>query len=194
MTIDRAFAEHTQVMAEAARTLPATIERVANALHDCLDQGRSILACGNGGSAADAEHLVAELLGRFRDERPGLRAIALTASGATLTALANDYGYPRVFARQVEALGGPGDVLVAISTSGNSANVLEAAKTLRGRGGKVVALSGGDGGRLATEADVLLLAPSRTVARIQEVHGFCIHAIVEALEARLGRTVQAPPS
>jgi phosphoheptose isomerase len=194
MSIERAFAEHAHVMAEAARTLPATIERVANALHDCLDQGHLVLACGNGGSAADAEHFVAELLGRFRDERRGLRAISLTAGGPTLTALANDYGYARVFARQVEALGGPGDVLLAISTSGNSVNVLEAAKTLRGRGGKVIALSGGDGGRMPAEADILLLAPSRTVSRIQEVHGFCIHAIVEALEARLDRTLQARQS
>lgn len=188
MTIEQAFAEHRDVMAEAAKALPRVIARISETLCACVEGGHLILACGNGGSAADAEHLVAELVGRFREERPALRAVALTTGGPTITALANDYGYAHVFRRQIEALAGPKDVLVAISTSGNSENVIEAARTTRERGGRVVALSGSEGGRLAAEADIVLLAPSRTVARIQELHGFCIHAIVEALEARLQDT------
>lgn len=184
-TIEHAFSEHARVMADASRALPPVISQAADLLHACLRRGNSILACGNGGSAADAEHFVAELVGRFRGERRALSAVALTAPGATLTALSNDYGYERVFARQVEGLARAGDVLLAISTSGNSANVIEAARAIRDRGGTIIALTGGAGGPLAAEADIVVRAPSTVVARIQEVHGFCIHAIVEALEARL---------
>jgi histidinol-phosphate phosphatase family protein len=185
MIIDRAFAEHLRVMSQASAALGPTLACAANMLCECLQRGHAVLACGNGGSAADADHLVAELVGRFHAERPALRAIALSTSGATVTALANDYGYAHVFRRQIEALAGPGDVLVAISTSGNSENVVEAARALRAKGGTVIALSGATGGRLASEADCLVLAPSITVARIQEVHGFCVHAMVETLEERL---------
>jgi D-sedoheptulose 7-phosphate isomerase len=187
MTIEQAFSEHARVMADASRALPAVISTVADTIHACLRHGNSILACGNGGSAADAEHFVAELVGRFRRAREALSAVALTASGPLVTALSNDYGYDRVFARQVEALARAGDVLLAISTSGNSANVIEAARAARARTCTVVALTGREGGRLAAEADIVVLAPSIVVSRIQEVHGFCIHAIVEALEARLSR-------
>ena len=187
MTIEQAFQEHERVMAKSAKSLPPVIAAVADKVLACLSGGHSIFACGNGGSAADAEHLVAELVGRYRDERPGLAAMALTASGPTLTALANDYGYERVFARQIEALAQQGDILFAISTSGNSSNVIEAARAMRKRQGVVIALTGSDGGRLVAEADVVVLAPSRVVARIQEVHGFCIHAMVEALESHLTR-------
>jgi D-sedoheptulose 7-phosphate isomerase len=185
MTIVAALAEHARVFAEATRTLPPVLSAAADTMHTCVRRGNCILACGNGGSAADAEHLVAELVGRFRDERRALAAVALTASGATVTALANDYGYDRVFARQVEALARAGDILFAISTSGNSPNVIEAARAARARAATVIALTGGEGGRLAAEADIAIIVPATVVARIQEVHGFCIHAIVEALEARL---------
>jgi phosphoheptose isomerase len=185
MTIEQAFSEHARVMALASRALPPVISRVADTIHACLSGGHSILACGNGGSAADAEHFVAELVGRFRGERRGLSAVALTASGPTVTALSNDYGYDRVFARQVEALARAGDALLAISTSGNSANVIEAARAARARTCTVIALTGADGGHLAAHADIAILAPSTVVARVQEVHAFCIHAIVEALDARL---------
>jgi phosphoheptose isomerase len=188
VTIERAFQEHERVMADAAQTLPPVIAAAAARVLRCLFAGHSILACGNGGSAADAEHLVAELVGRYRDERAGLPAIALTGNGPTVTALANDYGYEYVFARQVEALAREGDLLFAISTSGNSPNVIEAARAMRKRHGAVIALTGADGGRLVAEADVAVMAPSRVVARIQEVHAFCIHAIVEALESHLTRS------
>jgi phosphoheptose isomerase len=182
MSAREVFAEHCAVAARAAQELPPVIERIVAAALACLCGGRKILACGNGGSAADAQHMVAELIGRFREERRPLRAVALTTDSATLTALANDYGYERVFARQVEALAEAGDVLIAISTSGNSANVVLAAQVARERGCTVVAFTGASGGRLAAHADLLLRAPSDVVARIQEVHTLCIHAIVESLD------------
>ncbi|MBV8495880.1 MAG: SIS domain-containing protein [Gammaproteobacteria bacterium] len=144
--------------------------------------GGKILACGNGGSAAHAQHLVAELVGRFREDRRALPAIALTADSATLTALGNDFGYGEVFARQVRALARSGDLLVAISTSGNSANVIAAARTARDLGCSVLALTGAGGGELAGHADLVIAAPSADVARIQEVHTLAIHALVAELD------------
>lgn len=182
MRIDEVFAEHAQVAARAARELPPVLERIATATHGCLRAGGKVLACGNGGSAAHAQHLVAELIGRFREERRALPGIALTADAATLTALGNDYGYDRVFARQVEALALPADVLFAISTSGNSANVVLAARIARERKCTVIALTGAHGGQLAAHADLVLAAPSTVVARIQEMHTLCIHVIFESLD------------
>ena len=183
MSIDEVFADHSAVTARAALELPPVLERAVAAMHGCLRAGGKILACGNGGSAADAQHLAAELVGRFREERQALAAIALTADTALLTALGNDYGYQRVFARQVEALAQRGDVLLAFSTSGNSANVVEAAHTARRLGCTVIGFTGAGGGELARHADVLLKAPSSTVARIQEIHTLCIHVLCESLDA-----------
>ena len=183
MTIHEVFADHSVVTARAAHELPPVLERAVAAMHGCLRAGGKILACGNGGSAADAQHLAAELVGRFREERQALAAIALTADTALLTALGNDYGYQRVFARQVEALAQRGDVLLAFSTSGNSANVVEAAHTARRLGCTVIGFTGAGGGELARHADVLLKAPSSTVARIQEIHTLCIHVLCESLDA-----------
>src|SRR5215831_2655211 len=160
MSVDEIFADHSAVIARAARELPPVLEDIARVMHECLRAGGKILACGNGGSACDSQHIVAELVGRYREERRALPAIALTADTATLTALGNDYGYERVFARQVEALARAGDLLFAISTSGNSANVLLAAAAARERGCAVIGLTGAGGGRLAAHADVLLPAPS----------------------------------
>jgi len=165
------------------------LEQAVAAVHNCIHGGHKVLACGNGGSAADAQHLVAELVGRFRDERRALAGIALTADAATLTALANDYGYQRVFARQIEALAREGDLLVAISTSGNSPNVVQAAQTARGLGCTVIAFTGARGGNLAAHADLLIRAPSNVTARIQEMHTLCIHAIADSLDARLSAEV-----
>jgi D-sedoheptulose 7-phosphate isomerase len=187
MTIRLVFADHAQVAAQAAEDLPPILERAVAAVHRCLCDGHKVFACGNGGSAADAQHLVAELVGRFRDERRALPAIALTADTAILTAVANDYGYDRVFARQLEALCSEGDVLFAISTSGNSANVVQAAQTARGLGCKVIAFTGAGGGKLAAHTDLLIRAPSSVTARIQEIHTLCIHAIADSLDALLRR-------
>jgi D-sedoheptulose 7-phosphate isomerase len=183
MSIDNVFAEHAAVAARAAEELPAILGRVVAAADECLRGGHKIFACGNGGSAADAQHLVAELVGRFLAERRALPAIALTADTATITSISNDYGYERVFARQIEALAREGDLLFAISTSGNSPNVVQAAQTARGLGCIVVALTGERGGNVATHADLLIRAPSMVTARIQEVHTLCIHAIADSLDA-----------
>jgi D-sedoheptulose 7-phosphate isomerase len=185
MTIRAAFEDHLGVMREASQTLAPLLERVAEEMHACFERGNTVYACGNGGSASDAEHFVAELVGRYKEERRALPAVALAGGMATMTAVANDYGYETVFARQVEALAKPGDLLFAISTSGNSKNVLAAVEAARARKCRVVALVGGSGGALAGVADVALVAPSTVTARIQEVHIVCIHTLCEALDARL---------
>jgi D-sedoheptulose 7-phosphate isomerase len=187
MSISNIFAEHAKVTARAAEELPEVLERVVAAVDDCLSHGHKIFACGNGGSAADAQHLVAELIGRFLHERRALPAIALTADAATLTAISNDYGYERVFARQLEGLAQRGDLLFAISTSGNSPNVLQAARTALDHGCVVVAMTGERDSKLAAHASagLLIRAPSTVTARIQEVHSLCIHAIADSLDTLL---------
>jgi phosphoheptose isomerase len=185
MTADEAFRDHAKVIQEAAARLPVTLEQIATELHQCFERGNKVLACGNGGSASDAEHFVAELVGRYRDERRALPAMALAGGMASITAIANDYGYETVFARQVEAVANPGDLLFAISTSGNSRNVLAAVKAARARSCRVVGLTGAAGGELAGHVDMLIAAPSKTTARIQEVHILCLHIICEALDRKL---------
>jgi len=186
MTISAAFDDHARVLKLAAEHLPSTLQSVADELFRCFMRGNKLLVCGNGGSASDSEHLVAELVGRYRDERRPLPALALSAGGtATLTAVSNDYGYETVFSRQVEALALTGDMLFAISTSGNSPNVLAAVTAARARGCRVVAFTGETGGKLASMADLLVAAPSKITARIQEVHGLCIHVICESLDVKL---------
>jgi phosphoheptose isomerase len=184
MSIADIFADHAKVTARAAQELPATLERIVKAVEECFRSGHKVFACGNGGSASDAQHLVAELIGRFLLERRSLPAVALTADTATLTAISNDYGYERVFARQLEGLAQPGDLLFAISTSGNSRNVIEAITTARGRGCVVVGMTGERGGNLAAHVspELLIKAPSSVTARIQEVHSLCIHAICDTLD------------
>src|SRR6185312_10291875 len=157
MSISNVFTEHAKVAARAATELPEVLERVVKALDESLRGGHKVFACGNGGSAADAQHLVAELIGRFLHERRALAAIALTADAATLTAIGNDYGYERVFARQLEGLAQKGDLLFAISTSGNSPNVVQAAQVARSRGCVVVAMTGERDSKLAALADPGLL-------------------------------------
>ena len=177
-----AIDEHIAVLTAARDSLAAPMQRAIELFRACYSAGGKLLVCGNGGSAADAQHFAAELVGRYESDRPALAAIALTTDSSALTAIANDYGFERVFARQVEALARAGDVLVALSTSGNSANVLRAAQQAKLSGVQVVALTGEDGGRLALLADVLLAVPSRRVARIQEVHELCLHTLALGLE------------
>ena len=152
-----------------------------------LDEGK-ILSCGNGGSAGDAQHFSSELLNRFEMERPGLPAVALTTDSSTLTSISNDYAYEEIFSKQVRALGKPEDVLLGISTSGNSENVCRAITAAHERGMKVVALSGRDGGRMAAmfrESDVEIRVPATRTARIQEVHLVCIHALCDLIDTTL---------
>src|SRR5688572_8419784 len=161
------------------------IERAIALLAAAFESGHTLLVFGNGGSAADAQHLTAELVGRFAADRRPLPAIALTANEALLTAWSNDHSFEDVFARQVEALGRPGDVALGISTSGTSANVVRALQHARARGLKTIALTGAGGGKLAEWADVLLAAPLASTARVQEVHLVTYHAICAAIEARV---------
>lgn len=177
--------ELRSVLDAARATLPGEVDRAVAVLRAALARpGGKVLACGNGGSAASAQHFVAELVGRYRIDRPALAAVALVADAVTLTAVANDADFSRVFARQVEALARPGDVLVAISTSGRSPNVLAAARTARSLGCAVVALAGrSPGAPLAAHADAMISVPSDAVARIQEVHALALHALARALEA-----------
>lgn len=164
---------------------PAQISRAVDLLVKRLAEGNKLLVCGNGGSAADAMHICAELVGRFTKERRALPAIALNTDPAILTAWSNDYSFESVFSRQVEALAKPGDVVWGISTSGNSKNVVAALKTARELGASTLALTGQGGGAMAEYADVLLAVPLSVTARIQEVHSITYHIICEAVEAAL---------
>ncbi len=161
------------------------IVAIAERIVDTFQRGGKVLLCGNGGSAADAQHIAAEFVSRFRRERRGLPAIALTTDTSILTAIGNDYGYERVFARQVEALGQPGDVVVGISTSGTSASVLAAMRAARERGMTTIGLTGATGGLLVGHVDVCLCVPSQNTARIQEVHITVAHVVCEIVERTL---------
>ena len=162
------------------------LERAIDLVADALAAGRKLLLFGNGGSAADAQHIAAEFVGRFRRERHALAAIALTTDTSALTAIANDYGYDEVFARQVRALGGPGDVAIAISTSGNSPSVLRGVATCKRLGIHTVGLTGGNGGKLRGRVDYLLnVSASRETARIQETHILAGHVMCELVDERL---------
>jgi len=181
--IEAAFTDairlHDRTMRQDAGALAGIVDEVARALAG----GGKVLACGNGGSAADSQHFAAELVGRFTKERRALPALALTTDTSILTAVSNDYGYERVFARQVEALGRPGDVLVGISTSGRSKNVLAAFAAAKERQMTTVALTGSDGGPIGAAADLHLNVPSPSAARVQEVHRTVLHVICELVEA-----------
>ena len=182
------FQASAQTKLEAAATLAPQIEQAARHMVHCLTQGGKILACGNGGSAADAQHFVSKMINRFEQERPGLAAISLTADTSTLTSIANDLAYDQVFARQVKALGQPGDILLAISSSGNSHNVLQAVAAAHARSMPVIALTGRQGGGLAEqmqEDDVFLCVPAESTARIQEVHLLTIHCLCDAVDSVL---------
>jgi|SRR5271165_3243500 len=169
------------------------LEQAAARMTQAVMDGNKILWCGNGGSASDAQHLAAELVGRFRRDRPGLPAIALSGNAAIITGIANDFGYHEVFARQVEALCSPGDVFVGISTSGNSRNVSIALLRAHEMGAFTVAITGEHGGRLAAAADVWIRIPSRDTARIQEAYLLCGHMLCDWIELAscISRAVEA---
>ncbi|SRR6266511_658640 len=164
------------------------IEAIAARVYETVAQGRLLLTCGNGGSATDAQHLAEELIGRYRSNRRALPAIALTADSSALTCIANDFGYESVFARQIEGLGKPGDLLLCFSTSGNSPNILAALRTARERGLGTIALLGKDGGRARELADLALVVPVADTARIQEAHLQVLHYICEVVEVAIART------
>ena len=186
--VSQHFAESAKTKQTSAGLLAAPIAQAAELMVKCLLANGKILACGNGGSAADCQHFAAELIGRFERERPGLAAIALTTDTSALTAIANDYDYDQVFARQVQALGQASDVLLAISTSGNSKNVIAAIAAAHERDMQVVALTGKSGGKiggLLAKEDVHICVPSDRTARIQEVHLLTLHCLCDGIDTLL---------
>ncbi len=184
--VDNAFATASEVMLQAGKLLRNTIVEAAQAISNAFESGGKVLVCGNGGSAADAQHLAGELVGRFKyHDRPGLPALALTADSAVVTAWGNDASFDKVFARQVQALGRPGDVLIGISTSGRSRNVIEAFEAGRRQGLTCIALTGGNGGELLELSDIAIVAPSSSTPRIQEVHIVALHLICELIDERI---------
>jgi D-sedoheptulose 7-phosphate isomerase len=179
------FEEGIELRSRMAQTMPAQIARAGEALAAALQSGRKALACGNGGSAADSQHFAAELVGRFERERRGLPAVALTVDSSALTAIANDYDWDHVFSKQVEALGNAGDVLLAISTSGNSRNVVEAVRAAQAKGLVVIALTGRDGGAMAKmlrPADFHLNVAHPRTMRVQEIHLLVLHCLCEVVD------------
>jgi D-sedoheptulose 7-phosphate isomerase len=183
--VEGALRECARLHERAAAESSASVVAVADALRSAFAHDGKVLLFGNGGSALDAQHFAAELVGRFARERRALAALALTTDTSILTSVANDYTYERVFARQVEALGRAGDVAVGISTSGTSANVLAALQTAKARGLKTVAFTGRDGGPIGAMADVHVNVPHEVTARVQEVHRSLIHAVCELVEQGL---------
>ena len=179
------FLDNIEVQQVAAKELPVTVAIAVMAMVECLNSGGKIMACGNGGSAADAQHFAAELMGRFERERRELAAVALTTDTSILTAVGNDYSYDQVFSKQVRGLGKSGDILLAITTSGNSKNVTKAVEAAQALGIKVIALSGNGGGQLNKVLganDLLLAAPSSRTARIQETHLVLLHALCDGID------------
>lgn len=177
------MSDHLEVLQSVmAGDLPEKLDQTAKIWKKALDGGHKVLFCGNGGSAADSQHLAAELVGRFQKERRGLPSIALTVDTSILTAVANDYGYDTVFARQVEALGQPGDVLVGLSTSGNSPNVLAAIKLAKEKGITCIGMTAAGGGKMAEACDICLAVPAKVTARAQEMHIMMGHILCELVD------------
>ena len=186
--ISQHFTDSAQTKLDAIEMLAAPISEAAEAMVGALLANGKILACGNGGSAADAQHFAAELVGRFEMERQGLAAIALTTDSSIMTAIANDYSYKVIFDKQVRALGQAGDILLAISTSGNSGNIIEAIQAAHDNDLRVVALNGKGGGEIAgllRETDIHICVPSDRTARIQEVHLLAIHCLCDGIDCLL---------
>ncbi len=186
--IEQHFIDSADLKYQAAQVLSKPITAAVSAVLSSVTSGGKVLACGNGGSAADAQHFAAEFVGRFERERPELGAIALTTDSSILTAVANDYSYEQIFAKQVRALGQSGDVLLAITTSGSSPNVLAAIQAAHERDMTVVALTGKGGGKMGQalrETDVHICVPHDRTARIQEVHLLTIHCICDGVDAQL---------
>ena len=183
--ITQHFEESARLKTEAVRVLADPLRQAAERMVQCLMSEGKIMSCGNGGSAADAQHFAAELLNRFEMDRPGLAAFALTTDSSTLTSIANDFDFEQVFSKQVRALGQPNDLLLAISTSGNSRNIIEAIQAAHDRQLGVVALTGKNGGmigELLGPGDIHLCVPHANTARIQEVHILCLHCLCDAID------------
>ena len=184
-TINNELISHLETINKVIETMTEKLEIASKLAIETLKNGNKILLCGNGGSAADAQHIAAELTGRYKTERKGLPGIALTTDTSALTAIGNDYGYDRVFDRQVEALANKGDLLIGISTSGNSTNVINALKVAREMGCKTLGLTGRDGGAMNELCDINLVVPSNDTPRIQEMHILFEHTICQIIDNEL---------
>jgi D-sedoheptulose 7-phosphate isomerase len=180
------WAEHRQVFEATIAAIEASFPQALQLLETSLRAGGKLLIFGNGGSAADAQHIAAECVIRYKNDRPAIAAIALTTDTSALTACGNDFGFDALFARQVEALARPEDIVIGISTSGNSANVIEGLLEARRKGAKTVGLTGGTGGKMTELCDAVLCVPSKVTARIQEMHILIGHMLCKAIEQRLG--------
>jgi D-sedoheptulose 7-phosphate isomerase len=186
--INQHFSDSAATKMQAVKVLAEPLARASERMVACLMNEGKILSCGNGGSAADAQHFAAELLNRFEKERPPLAAMGLSTDTSTLTSIANDYSYNEVFSKQVRALGHPQDLLLAISTSGNSPNVMEAIKAAHDRQMGVIALTGKQGGKMAgmlKATDIHICVPADRTARIQEVHLLCLHCLCDSIDCLL---------
>ncbi len=186
--ITELFEASIEAKVDARSTLPGVIAQAGEAMVQCLLKDGKILTCGNGGSAGDAQHFSSELLNRFERERPALPSIALTTDSSTITSIANDYSYNEIFSKQIRALGQPNDALLAITTSGNSANIVQAVQAAHDRDMKVIAMTGKDGGdvaRLLHPEDIEIRVPSNSTARIQEVHLLIIHSLCDLIDGQL---------
>ncbi|BAW79584.1 phosphoheptose isomerase [Candidatus Nitrosoglobus terrae] len=186
--IEQNFFNSAQLKLSAMSTLAPCIELASQHLLESFQRSNKVLSCGNGGSAADAQHFSSELVNRFEQERRSLPAIALTTDTSALTSIANDYRFEAIFSRQIEALGNAGDILLAISTTGNSANIVQAIKTAYSRNMSIIALTGYDGGKIApllTKQDVEIRVPAHNTARIQEIHLLIIHCLCDLIDHHL---------
>ena len=183
--IEKIFQDSIKVKQETLKTNVDQIAQAAQIIIEAYKNGKKVIIFGNGGSAADSQHVAAELIGRFQKERKSLSAIALTTDTSAITALGNDYGYEVIFSRQMEGLATPGDVAIGISTSGNSANVIKGIETAKGIGLKTISLTGCQGGKLAPVSDIKIIVPSKNTARIQESHNCILHSICELVEGTL---------
>ncbi len=186
--VNQLFNDSIETKRHCKSQLTQPVADAAAMIVNTMLEGGKVLSCGNGGSAADAQHFSSEMLNRFERERPGLPAIALTTDTSTLTSIANDYQFEAIFSKQINALGHPGDILLAISTSGNSSNVTQAIKTAKDRQMKVIALTGRDGGKITPllhHEDLELRVDTTSTARIQEVHLLCIHCLCDLVDMQL---------
>lgn len=182
MLIENIISEHLSTIENLKKNCIPDIKKIALLCQETLQHGHTIFFCGNGGSAADSQHLAAEIVGRFLKERRGMPAVALTTDTSILTAVSNDYGYEQIFARQVEALVRPGDAVIGLSTSGNSANVVAALEMAKTMGAITIGMTGGTGGKLAQLCDACLVVPSPVTARVQEAHILVGHIICEMID------------
>lgn len=192
-TAESGLAEHRELLGRAEALIATFVVEAAARIRKCFEDGGKLMLAGNGGSAADAQHMAAEFVGRYSFDRPGLPAVALTTDTSALTAIANDFGYNRVFARQVEALGQARDIFLGISTSGNSPSIIEALDAARARKIFTITLLGDKGGKALEKSDLALVIPSPVTARVQELHLLSEHLLCEAVEAAMFRSHLSPP-